>query len=308
MKYPPHKDLSKEAKILLANEWPKAPKIDYSDIALVKPLLEGFNAYYKEISETFTQKISFKDTTINGVKCTYITPKKTIGDKLIFHIPGGGGIACSPRTHYSIVASIATEMKCNVLSIDYPKTPENTYPIAQDAIENTYDELLKRHDASSILIVADSSGAFLTMNLLLRCKAKNRPLPKAIALVCPFVDLTCSGNSYNFNREFDPSYDDDDVIKSLVSLVVGSADINDPLISTLNADMSGFPPTIIQAAGIDIMLSDAVRLQRKLRQSGVLVDFDVWEGLWHNFQANQTLPEAKDATKLIAHFLMSHSL
>jgi acetyl esterase/lipase len=41
-----------------------------------------------------------------------------------------------------------------------------------------------------------------------------------------------------------------------------------------------------------------------LRDSGVNVDLQVWEGLWHVFEWDDRLPEAEQSIKNIAAFLI----
>ena len=74
------------------------------------------------------------------------------------------------------------------------------------------------------------------------------------------------------------------------------ADCQDPHISPLFADFSGFPAAYIQVGDNEVLLSDSSRLQKNMHRAGVPVRLDVFEGMWHVFQRSpfKTAMEAMD--------------
>ena len=58
-------------------------------------------------------------------------------------------------------------------------------------------------------------------------------------------------------------------------------DLGDPLLSPVYGDFSGFPPTILTSGTRDLLLSNTVRVHRKLRQAGVEAALHVYEGQSH---------------------------
>ena len=68
----------------------------------------------------------------------------------------------------------------------------------------------------------------------------------------------------------------------------------------------GFPPSYLISGTRDMALSGTVRLQRKLRHAGVVVDLNVFDGLWHGFEQLPELPESKDALTDLWHFFDKH--
>ena len=57
--------------------------------------------------------------------------------------------------------------------------------------------------------------------------------------------------------------------------------MRDPYISPLFGDLSGFPPTILLTGTRDLLLSDNVRMHRRLRAAGVDAELHVWEAAGH---------------------------
>ena len=84
-------------------------------------------------------------------------------------------------------------------------------------------------------------------------------------------------------------------------------EFQNPFISPIygNYDTS-FPPTMIQIGTREIFLSDAVRLFQKMEDQGVEVIFDPYEGMWHAWQKEYTIPEAQKAVQKTWNFINDH--
>jgi len=71
--------------------------------------------------------------------------------------------------------------------------------------------------------------------------------------------------------------------------------------------MNGFPPTILTTGTRDLLLSNTVRVHRKLRQAGVDAVLQVFEGQSHaQFYRDDRVPEVKEAFQEIAGFFDRH--
>jgi acetyl esterase/lipase len=115
-----------------------------------------------------------------------------------------------------------------------------------------------------------------------------------------------SSDSQMFNDGRDPSLRIQES-KTAARLYAGDHDITNPDISPINGSFDGaFPPCLITTGTRDLLLSLSVRLARCLRESGVEVDLQVWEGLWHVFEWQHHIPEAQQSMRNIAAFLKGH--
>ena len=66
---------------------------------------------------------------------------------------------------------------------------------------------------------------------------------------------------------------------------------------------AGFPPTILTSGTRDLLLSNTVRVHRKLRQAGVDAALHVYEGQSHaQYLFNEAAPETREAFGEIADF------
>jgi acetyl esterase/lipase len=81
----------------------------------------------------------------------------------------------------------------------------------------------------------------------------------------------------------------------------------DPMISPINGDLHGFPPTILTTGTRDLLLSNTVRTHQKLLQSGVEANLLVFEGMSHaQFTRDDRIPEDQQAFAEITAFFDRH--
>ena len=91
------------------------------------------------------------------------------------------------------------------------------------------------------------------------------------------------------------------------ALYTNGHDLKDPMVSPLFGDMHGFPPAILTTGTRDLLLSNTVRMHRKLRQAGVEAILQVYEGQSHaQYYRDDTAPESREAFEEIARFFNWH--
>jgi hypothetical protein len=124
----------------------------------------------------------------------------------------------------------------------------------------------------------------------------------------PMSDLTLAGDTFKTNAMLDnvlvaPGASCD----QRAALYTNGRDLKDPMLSPVYGDMSGFPPTILTSGTRDLLLSNTVRVHRKLRQAGVEASLQVFEGQSHaQYYRDVTAPETKEAFDEIAQFFDRH--
>ena len=157
---------------------------------------------------------------------------------------------------------------------------------------------------SQIILAGDSAGGGLAMCLTMYLRDHKMPMPAGIVAMSPWTDLTASGESYETNYEKDPLFGNTKDSLIYVNDYPGENDRMDPYISPLFGSFKGFPPMLIQAGSIEMLLSDSVDAAAKARSQGVKVRLSVYEGMFHVFQMGYlNIPESKRAWCEIKKFL-----
>ncbi|WP_340054107.1 alpha/beta hydrolase [Pseudomonas sp. JAI120] len=187
--------------------------------------------------------------------------------------------------------------------VDYRMPPDHPYPAALDDCMATYRHVLKHHAPDRIVIGGRSAGGNLAAALVLRARDEGLPLPAALVLLSPEVDLTESGDSFHVNRTVDVVLPNPLMGTNL--LYAADADLAHPYLSPLFGDFSrGFPPTFLQSGTRDLFLSNTVRLHRALRQARVPAQLHVFEAMPHG--GFMGAPEDAELAQEIRAFVREH--
>jgi len=252
--------------------------------------------------------VNIVEDKIAGVPVKIVTPL-AIGpgksDRVLICVHGGGFNSDSGSLTESI--PIANLTRTKVVSVLYRLAPEHPFPASVDDAVSVYKELLKTYKPGNIALYGTSAGAILTAETAVRLKQLQLPLPGALGVFSGMGDFSEVGDSiamYALNGlsgHLDPPaptvHD---------SEYVGSTDLKDPVLSPLYADVHGFPPTLFITSGRDILLSGTTILQRHFYESGVNAQLIVFEALPHAFWNDVSLPESREAYKIMADFFDQH--
>ena len=216
----------------------------------------------------------------------------------------GGGYTSGNLGYSRVLASKLTHVTgYDVLTFEYRLAPEHPYPAAAEDALRAWDHLMYLgYGARDVTVVGDSAGGNLALVLCRRLREHNRMLPGSLVLLSPWTDMTASGSSYTERQEIDPMLTMD-YIKAVRSAYAGKQDLNDPDLSPLLGDFTGFPPTLIQVGTHEILYSDAEQLHQKLLKTHIPSTFEVYEDMWHVFQMFPTKKSA-DAMAHISYFLL----
>jgi acetyl esterase/lipase len=249
--------------------------------------------------------VQIEPATANGIPAAWITaPDAQTGALLYLH--GGAYTTGSIASHRDLAARLAVATGLRVLSVDYRLAPEDPYPAAlRDALA-AYRWLLAQYiEPEQIAIAGDSAGGGLALAALLALRDGGDPLPAAAVCLSPWTDLTLSGASMQEKAALDPILDPAGLAR-FAALYAGSHPLDDPLISPHFADLRGLPPLLIQVGTDEVLFDDARRLAEHGRAAGLDTTLQVWDDLFHVFQAVPFLPETREALGHIDRFTAVH--
>ena len=174
----------------------------------------------------------------------------------------------------------ATVLGAKVFSVDYRMPPSHPYPTALDDCLAAYDHVLEQYPAPRIVVGGGSAGGNLAAALMLRARDAGRPLPAAVVLTTPELDLTESGDSFATNLGVDSTLTR--LLMPANLLYANGHDLAHPYLSPLFGDFTkGFPPTFLMVGTRDLFLSNGARMQQALRRAKVPVELFLGEAMPH---------------------------
>jgi acetyl esterase/lipase len=188
--------------------------------------------------------------------------------------------------------------------VDYRLAPEYPFPAAIEDVTKAYRWLIKSGtQPHQIIMGGDSSGGGLAMSTLLSLRDSGDPLPSAVILLSPWLDLALTGESLVSRAHLDPLVSQEG-LRACAKHYIGDRDPKDPLISPLYADLHSLPPMLIHVGDHELLLSDAIRLADRAQAANVEVKLDVWPEMWHVWHAwAASLPEGQEALNQIGGYV-----
>jgi len=255
--------------------------------------------------------VKIEPVTIGGVKAYMVTPRSVPPEnvnRLLVHVHGGCYVSGPGESGTTEAILMAGFGHFKIISVDYRMPPDHPYPAALDDAMAVWKAAVKMADPKKMAIFGSSAGGALTLSMVLRAKQDHLPLPAAIAPGTPMADLTNSGDTFRTNAMLDNVLVAPDAsCDKRAALYTNGHDLRDPFLSPIYGDMHGFPPAILTTGTRDLLLSNTVRVHRKLRQAGVEASLQVYEGQSHaQYSRDVDAPETKEAFEEIAHFFDKH--
>jgi epsilon-lactone hydrolase len=225
---------------------------------------------------------------------------------MFFH--GGGYCSGSIVSHRRMVTEAGRAARARTLALEYRLAPEHPFPTALEDAEAAWRFLREQGIAASrIAIGGDSAGGGLTAALVDRLHGAHEPLPACIWLVSPWVDLTMSGATLISKDAVDPLIHKDYLEELAHAYLPANMDRRDPRVSPLYADLTGFPPTLVQVGSSETLLDDATRFAARLGAADVPVTLEVWPRMIHAWHLwNARLRPARLALENAGAFMRHH--
>lgn len=220
---------------------------------------------------------------IGGQACEWLRPEAAPEGKLILYVHGGGWLFGSPRSHRVIASNLARASGITVLSVQYRMAPEHPAPAGHDDAFAAFEwALAQGYEAGSIAIAGDSAGGNMALATAVRARDAGLPLPAALMLMSPALDLAGEGASHA--EMADAPLVDANLMGVFNMLYLGERDRKSPEATPFYADMAGLPPTLIHVGTWELLRSDSEAIAERMRAAGVAAELKLWEGMCHNHQ------------------------
>jgi epsilon-lactone hydrolase len=252
-------------------------------------------------------KVRYERTTVGGARAFLLTPQTVAPrneNRRLIHIHGGCYVLHPGEAGLPEAILMAAFGRVRVISVDYRMPPEAFFPAALDDCVAVWKSTVETVDPARTAVFGTSAGGALTLALVLQAKQEGLPLPAAIAPGTPMSDVTKTGDTFYTNELLDNILvSRDGFCDAAMRFYANGHDLADPLLSPVYGDMSGFPPAILTSGTRDLLLSNTVRVHRKLRQAGIDASLQVYEGQSHaHYMFNDAAPETREAFEEIAEF------
>ena len=244
--------------------------------------------------------------TIDGLSFEWVRARSVpaVDERTILYFHGGGYVSGSCAAHRDMAARISAACGVRLLVLDYRLAPEHKYPAANEDALRAFRWLRESGiRAEKIVLAGDSAGGGLALATLLALRDAGEELPRAAFLLSPWLSPLTDGESYRTRAEADP-FITVEFVRACAEALLGGTEKDPSELVLFEQDLSGLPNMLVQVGDDELLLSDSMRLAERAQTAGVKLRLDVWQGMWHVFQAFAViLPEAKRALADIGGFV-----
>lgn len=218
--------------------------------------------------------------------------------RVIVYFHGGGFLVGGFHSHRPLAAWLSHKAGAAVLFAEYRLAPEHRFPAGVDDCFAVYRYALEHGpdgmegEPESVFVGGDSAGGAMAVSTILKAREAGLRVPKGAIILCGMLDL-----DEETSRFLQLTQRSRDGVRMYVSQL---KDLRNPLASPILADLSGFPPMLIQTGTADYCADENERFAEKAMSAGVEVDFENWPEMIHVWQRfAPKLPEAVEALERI---------
>ncbi|TDD35889.1 alpha/beta hydrolase [Nonomuraea terrae] len=220
---------------------------------------------------------------------------------VIVYYHGGGWVIGAVDEFDTLGRLLAHRTGCTVVLVGYRLAPEHRYPTAA---RDAYAALLwtaATMPGLPIVVAGDSAGGNLSAVVARRARDEGGPAIALQVLVYPVTDCDLDNASYR-----DP---DNQLMLTRDTMVwfwdhyaPDPAARAHPDASPLRADdLSGLPPAVVLTAEHDVLRDEGEAYAERLREAGVPVEFQRFDGQMHGFFTMvNMLPASATALETVA--------
>lgn len=229
---------------------------------------------------------------------------------VVVYFHGGGWVVANKDVYDAGARSISKGANALVISVDYRLAPEHKFPAQHDDALAAYRWVVQnaatmKGDPANIALAGESAGGNLAVATAIAARDAKIALPRAVVAVYPIAQPDTMTASYVENANAKP------LSRPMMSWFAmhatrTPADMQDPRIDLVKANLAGLPPMTIINAQIDPLRDDGAKLEQALKAANVEVERKVYDGVTHEFFGMAAVVDkAKDAQQYAADRLKS---
>lgn len=255
-----------------------------------------------DVAEVRDISLDIKDGAV-AARLYHPAPGKVLPVLVFFH--GGGWVAGNLETHDALCRALAVKSGGAVVSVDYPRAPENPFPGPLNACFGAVEAVIRDAaslgaDAARLAVGGDSAGGNLAAAVCLMARERSGPSIVHQLLIYPVTDSDFTRPSYTELAE--GFFLTGPMMRWFWGLYVSDPAKAPPLAAPCKAeDLAQLPSATIITAEYDPLRDDGKAYAARLREAGVAVKYEQVPGVIHGFASMLgILPQADAAADLSA--------
>jgi epsilon-lactone hydrolase len=240
--------------------------------------------------------VTVNEAELGGVRCAwYEDNRRPRRERIVFHCHGGGLVSSPLEDYHFYGAMLAEQLEARVVMPDYRLAPEHAFPAAHRDCSAAYRGLLAGGANPAHLVVSgDSCGGLLGLGALIDARDEGLAPAACFLSISGWFDVSVPDPIAGGAEHPDPFLTAGWVRNRGGDYAAGLAELDDPRLSPVYADLAGLPPLYLPAGQYDTLRAGSEALARAAMDAGVPVTAESWPGLVHGWQGlvSAGVPEA----------------
>ena len=258
----------------------------------IKPANDSVGADLVSAIRSGTDRRPAPTVRVRGVRRRPIGPTELGGEtgertsvrnvrRHLIHFHGGYHVGGGPALYRNLAARLAGGLDAEVFVLDLPLAPEQPFPAALECAWSAYEALICRGDVDSATaaLTGDSAGGGLALAVAQRAAARRHPMPGALVLISPWLDLTGTAESVDRNDDHDDMLSAG-ALRGAAALYAGGP-LGRPEVSPLFGSLEGLPPSFVTVDESETLHDDARGFLDRATAASSRVDLCETKGLFH---------------------------
>lgn len=248
--------------------------------------------------------VEVTESKLNNIPIGICTPKYLAGQDSIYYVHGGGLITGDEKTAVVYAAQLALVSGLRVIAGSYRLAPEHKYPASLDDTVAIYQGIREQYPDSQIAAIGESGGAYLSLALAVYCKMRNLPQSTCLVLNSVVADFSAKLPLPAAPHDYVVSVAG---LKSLAKMYAKLEDIDNPLVSLINADYKGLCPMRLTYDVHECLEPDSRFVIKQCIENNVPVESAAYHDFFHAFAAaGLGTPESKVELSMSIKFMQEH--
>ncbi|QDQ96717.1 alpha/beta hydrolase fold domain-containing protein [Tomitella fengzijianii] len=251
-----------------------------------KPLYSDAERYARHLQQPkadagpprwLRRRCAVAEHTVEGFRLVTVAPRTGATGSVVLYLHGGAYVNEIAPQHWTLIGMLARAGATVHVPL-YGLAPQHGFTEAYAMLDAVYADLADA--APALTVMGDSAGGGLTLGFAQTLRDSARPLPRALTLIAPWLDIACRNPEIDAIEAYDPW------LGKAGALVAGRAwargtDPDDPRLSPALGSMAGLPPIDAYYGTFDITYADAAALERACRDADTPLDLQVATGACH---------------------------
>lgn len=201
-----------------------------------------------------------------------VSPRGAESPRRALYLHGGTGIHQITALHWNLVADLAATTATRFTVPIYPLAPAGTVADVIPRATELAVALLTEVGPDRTSVFGDSAGGTMALAVALQLRDRGLPPLHQTVLISPALDLTFSDPEIATIAPHDPFLALPGT-QAAAQMWLGDLSIDDPMVSPINADLTGLGDITLFSGTRDILNPDARRLARLADAAGVRLEF-----------------------------------